>query len=76
MALFKLPPGQVTHLEKPLQPPNLEDTLPNHHGQLENTPPLDTAIGALCRIPVHTLPNHDIRLFVPNLGKSLGETAD
>lgn len=68
--------GGGTHLEESLQPPDLENTLSDNHGQLEDTPPLNPRIGALCRVPVHAFTNHDIRLFVFDLGEGFRETTN
>ena len=65
-----------TYLEKALQPPYLENTFSNDHGQLEKTPPLDSAIRALSGIPVNTLANHNVSLFIPNLRQTLRKLAD
>lgn len=65
-----------THLEESLQPPHLEDTLPNNHRQLEDTPPLDPAVRALRRIPVHALTHNNVPLLIPDLCKGIGESAD
>jgi hypothetical protein len=66
----------ATHLEKALQPPHLEDTLSNNNKQLEKTPPLNTAVGALGRIPVHTLANNNVPLLIADLSHILGKFAD
>ena len=55
------------HLEKPLQPPDLEDALPYKHAQLKYTPPLDPSVRALCRVPMCPFPDHDVRLLVFDL---------
>jgi hypothetical protein len=65
-----------THLEKALQPPHLEDTLSNDNKQLEQTPPLNTAIGALGRIPVHALANNNVPLLIADLSHVIGQFAD
>lgn len=57
----------ISYLKKPLQPPDLENTLPNQHAQLEDTPPLDSPIRTLRRIPMRPLPNHDVRLLIFDL---------
>ena len=70
------PASTQTHLEKALQPPNLEDTLSNDHSQLEDTPPLHPTVRALCGVPVHPLTDHDVRLLIPDLREGIGQLAD
>lgn len=65
--------GRGTHLEEPLQPPDLEYALPNQDTQLKDTPPLHSSIRALCRIPVRAFSNYDVRLLVFDLRKEVGE---
>lgn len=65
-----------TRLKEPLQPPDLEETLPNQHGKLKNTPPLDARVGALSRVPVRPLPDHNVALLVFDLRHELGHLAD
>lgn len=62
-----------THLEESLQPPDLEDTLTNEHGKLENAPPLHSGVCALRCVPMYPLSNDNVRLFILHLSQSLGE---
>lgn len=65
-----------TYLEEALEPPDLEDADGTEDSELENTPPLDSGIGALGRVPVGALANNNVRLLVLDLGHELGESAD
>ena len=57
----------LAYLEEPLEPPDLEDTLADQDDELKDAPPLDARIGALSRVPVHSLANNDIALLVLDL---------
>lgn len=63
-------------LEKPAQPPYLEDGLANDHANDKQVPPLNSAVGALGRVPVGALAKNIIRLLVFDLVKQVGELAD
>ena len=65
-----------TNLEESLQPPNLEHTLSDKHGKLEDAPPLHPRVGALRRVPVYPLSHHNVRLLILNLGQGLGKSAN
>lgn len=62
-----------TYLKEPLQPPNLEDPLPDQHAQLKDTPPLDPRIRALRRVPMHPLPDDDVTLLILDLGQQIAQ---
>ena len=49
-----------TYLKESLQPPDLEYALSNQYTQLEDAPPLDPSIRALCRIAVSSFANHNV----------------
>lgn len=66
----------MTNLKETLQPPNLEDTLSDDNGQLEDAPPLHTAIGALGGVTVHSLAHNNVSLLIPHLGDSLRKLAN
>lgn len=66
----------MTNLKETLQPPNLEDTLSDDNSQLEDAPPLHTAIGALGGVTVHSLAHNNVSLFIPHLGDSLRKLAN
>lgn len=66
----------MTYLEKPLQPPHLEDALPDQDAQLEDTPPLHAPIGGLGRIAVRALAHDNVRLFVLDLVEEVRELFD
>jgi hypothetical protein len=59
---------RLAYLKKPLQPPDLEETLADEEYQLEDAPPLDARVCALSRIPVGPLADDDITLLVLDLG--------
>lgn len=59
-------PG-LTHLEEPLQPPHLEEALPNQHHELEDAPPLDARVCALGGVPVCSLADDNVALLVFDL---------
>jgi hypothetical protein len=61
----------LAYLKEAFQPPNLEDALPNQNYHLEDAPPLNPAIGTLCRVAVRSLADDDVRLLVFDLGKEL-----
>lgn len=56
MAVKRVP----TYLEESFEPPHLENTLANDYHELEHTPPLHTAVGALCSIPVNALTDYNV----------------
>lgn len=60
-----------THLEKPLQPPDLEAAVRAEHNKLEDAPPLDSRIGALSCIPVCPLAHNNVTLLVLDLRDEL-----
>jgi len=61
--------GSAIHLEEPLEPPDLEDAFSYQHAQLEYRPPLDARVGALGRVSVGALADHNVGLFVFDLGE-------
>lgn len=58
-----------TNLEESLQPPNLENSLSDKHGKLEDAPPFHSRVGALCRVPVYPLSHHDVGLLILDLSQ-------
>ena len=66
----------LSYLEKPLQPPHLEDTIPGENQDLEDAPPLDTRVGALGRVPVGALANNNVALLVLDLRNEFCHLAD
>lgn len=64
------------HFEESPEPPDLEDRLPNDNSDDEDVPPLHSAVGALCGIPVGALADYDVRLLILDLGEDLGKLAD
>lgn len=68
--------GGVLDLEKPLQPPDLEDALANDNAHLEDAPPLHPSIGALGGVAVRALADNDVALLVLDLSEELGELLD
>lgn len=67
---------QNTDLEESLQPPDLENTLPDKHGQLEDTPPFHPSVGALCGVPVYAFPDNDVRLLILDLSQGLRKSTN
>src|SRR4051812_6446366 len=65
--------ASLSYLEESLQPPHLKDALSNQNSQLENRPPLDSSICALCSISVCPFPHDYVRLLILDLRKKLGE---
>jgi hypothetical protein len=65
-----------THLKESLQPPHLEEALPREHQELEDAPPLDARVCALCRVPVGPLADDDVALLVLDLRDELRHLAD
>lgn len=63
----------VAYLKEAFQPPDLEDTLANQDHHLEDAPPLDSGVGALCGVSVVSFAEDDIGLFVFNLGEEFGK---
>ena len=57
----------MAYLEEPLEPPDLKDTLTNQNDELKDAPPLDARVGALSSIPMHSLADNDVALFVLDL---------
>jgi len=68
--------SMVTHLEKPLQPPDLKEALAGQHHELEDAPPLDARIRALSRVPVRPLANNNVALLVLDLCNEFRHLAD
>lgn len=59
-------PGNISYLEEPPQPPDLEDALANNDANDEQVPPFHPAVGALRRVAVSTLAHDDVALLVLN----------
>ena len=55
------------YLKEPLQPPDLENALPNEDSQLKYAPPFDPAICAFSCIAVGPLTDNDVGLFIFDL---------
>lgn len=66
----------LAYLEEALQPPDLEDALAGQDDHLEDAPPLDAAVGALCGVAVRSFAYDDVGLFVFDLGEEFGELSD
>ena len=66
----------LAYLEESFQPPYLEDTFANQYSHLEDAPPFDSAICALCRVSVGSLAHYDIGLFVFNLCEEFGQLSN
>lgn len=49
-----------TYFEEPLQPPDLEDALPNQDSQLKYAPPLDPSVRALSSVAVGAFADNDV----------------
>lgn len=64
------------HLEKALQPPDLEHALAHQHAELEQAPPFHARVGRLGRVAVRALADDDVGLLVFDLGEEFGEKAD
>lgn len=62
----------MSYLKEALQPPDLEDPLSEKHADLEETPPLDTSVGALGSVSVSSLADNDVALLVLDLSHELG----
>jgi hypothetical protein len=54
----------------------LEDSLAQEYTNLEETPPLDTSIGALSCVTVGSLANDNVALLILDLGHEFGHLAD
>lgn len=65
-----------TYFEEPLQPPDLEDALPNQDSQLKYAPPLDPSIRAFSSIAVGAFTDNDVRLLILDLIQKLRELFD
>lgn len=65
----------ASYLEESLQPPDLENTLPNQDHQLEHAPPLHSRIGTLGSISMRTLADNDVGLLVFHMGNLVGQLA-
>jgi hypothetical protein len=61
----------LAYLEEPLQPPDLKDAFANQDSHLEDTPPLYSSVRALGCVSMGSFPDHDIGLFVFDLGEEL-----
>jgi hypothetical protein len=57
----------LAYLKEAFEPPNLEEALANEHHELEDAPPLDARVGALCSIPVYSFADNDVALLVLDL---------
>jgi hypothetical protein len=66
----------LAYLEESFQPPDLEDTFSNQDNHLEDAPPLDSAVCALCSVSVGSFADNDVRLFVFDLGEEFGELSN
>lgn len=75
-ALVETRSAGILDLEEALKPPDLEDALGNHDAHLENAPPLDTSVGALCGVAVGALTHDDVALLVLDLGEEFGQLLD
>lgn len=54
----------MTYLKEAFEPPDLEHALTNEDNELEDAPPLDAGVGALSRVPVCSLTNDNVALFI------------
>jgi len=67
---------RIAYLEKPLDPPYLENTLAQKDQNLEDAPPLDSSVGALSGITMGPLADNNIALLVFDLRCHLRKKAD
>lgn len=65
--------GGVFYFEEPLEPPDLEDAFADDDAHLEDRPPFDARVGRFRRVAVRALADHDVALFVLDLGEEVGE---
>jgi hypothetical protein len=63
-------------LEESFEPPNLEDTLSYQHTQLEDGPPFDSGVGALCGISMCSFSDNNVSLFVLDLRQGFGQSSN
>lgn len=68
--------GICFYLEEAFEPPDLEDTLCDQDGELEDAPPFDAGIGTLGRVAVSTFAHDDVGLLVFDLREKIGELSN
>jgi hypothetical protein len=76
MQVYQLPAQEsmplgtdLAYLKESFQPPDLEDAFANQDNHLEYAPPFDSTVCTLCRVPVGSFSNNNVRLFVFDLGQ-------